>query len=141
MACALFKLRQDAYTKIGKSVSRDVWTKERTAAIAQFKLWELILNTELTILTWDRAIHECDFFPLYIEALSAVQLMFPALDLLVKDPRVLADSTVVASIKTRCETFFQDRLIARTTQIHDTITKAKRPLCQACASREITRSS
>lgn len=80
-ACALYKLRQDAYTTCTDEtgVTREVWSNQQSTHSVQFKFWELILNTQLTILTWDRAIHEGNF-PLYIEALSAVQWMFHALD-------------------------------------------------------------
>ena len=38
-----------------------------------------ILKIELTILTWDRAIHEGNY-PLYVETLLAVEWLFHALD-------------------------------------------------------------
>jgi len=78
-ACALYKLRQDAYNEIGTDIAIEVWTEERSINSAQFKFWELILNTELTFLTWDGAIHEGNF-PLYVKALSTVQWVFHALD-------------------------------------------------------------
>lgn len=56
-------------------------------------------------------------------------------DLMVLDPRVIADCTMVDSIQKinkleqeRYDSFFQDNLIARTTPLCDTITKAKLPL-------------
>ena len=78
-ACALYKLRQDAYDKAEGDITFEMWSLDRRSASAQFKLWELILNIELTILTWDRSIHEGNF-PLYVETLSALQWIFHALD-------------------------------------------------------------
>ncbi len=56
-------------------------------------------------------------------------------DLLVLDTRVVADCTIVDSIQKidklgqeRCDSFFQDRLVRRTTPLRDTITKANLPL-------------
>ena len=56
-------------------------------------------------------------------------------DLLVLYTRVVAECTIVESVQTiekigqqRCDSFYQDRLIARTKQLNDTITKAKLPL-------------
>ena len=56
-------------------------------------------------------------------------------DLLVLDTIVVADCTLVESVQTiekigqqRCDSFYQDRLIARTKQLNDTITEAKLPL-------------
>ena len=67
-------------------------------------------------------------------------------DLLVLDSRIVADHTVVDSVQQmeqvgqeRSQTFFQDRLIARTTPIQDTITKAKLPLFVKNATKEKTR--
>ena len=61
--------------------------------------------------------------------------MDPSGDLLVLDTRVVADCTIVESVQTieniwqqRCDSFYQDRLIARTKQLNDTITKANLPL-------------
>ena len=78
-ACVLHKLRQDAYTKDDTEISRANWSKERSASSVQFKFWELIHKNELTIFTWNWAIHEGNF-PLYVEALSAVEWLFHALD-------------------------------------------------------------
>ena len=48
---------------------------------------------------------------------------------------MVADCTLVESVQTietigqqRCDSFYQDRLIARTKQLNDTITEAKLPL-------------
>ena len=60
-ACALYKLRQDAFTDDETDASFDDWSQERRTNSVQFKFWELILTTELMILTWDRAIHEGNF--------------------------------------------------------------------------------
>ena len=56
----------------------------------------------------------------------------PSRDLLILDTRVVAGCTIVESVQTiekigqqRCDSFYQDRLIARTKHLHDTITKAK----------------
>ena len=53
---------------------------------------------------------------------------------------VVADCTIVESVQTiektgqqRCDSFYKDRLIARTKQLNDTITEAKLPLFQTCA--------
>ena len=61
--------------------------------------------------------------------------MDPSGDLLVLDTRLVADCTIVESVQTiekigqqRCDRVYQDRLIARTKQLNDTITKAKLPL-------------
>ena len=61
--------------------------------------------------------------------------MDPSGDLLVLDTRVVADCTIVESVQTienlwqqRCDGFYQDRLIARTKQLNDTITKANLPV-------------
>ena len=58
--------------------------------------------------------------------------MDPGGDLLVLDTRVVADCTVVESVQTiekiwqqRCDSFYRDRLIARSKHLNDTITKAK----------------
>ena len=77
-ACTLYKLRKDAYSQNGTDATIEVWSEERRATSIQFKFWEFILHTELTIQTWDRAIHEGNF-PLYVETLSAVQWLFHAL--------------------------------------------------------------
>ena len=45
----------------------------------QCKFLKPILKIELTVLTWDRAIHE-GYFPLYVETLLAVKWLFLALD-------------------------------------------------------------
>ena len=78
-ACVLYKLLQDAFTANGTDIMLEVWMQERRASSPQFKFWELIMNTELSILTWDRAIHEGDF-NLYVESLSTLQWIFHALD-------------------------------------------------------------
>ena len=61
--------------------------------------------------------------------------MGPSDDLLVLDTRVVAECTIVESVETiekigqqGCDNFYQDRLIARTKHLNDTITKAKLPL-------------
>ena len=65
-------------------------------------------------------------------------------DLLVLDTIVVADCTIVESVQTiekigqqRCDSFYQDRLIARTKQLNETTTEAKLPLFQTCAQRKI----
>ena len=65
-------------------------------------------------------------------------------DLLVLDTIVVADCTIVESVQTiekigqqRCDSFYQDRLIARTKQLNDTITESNLPLLQTCAQRSI----
>ena len=78
-ACVLYKLRQDAYTKDDTEISGENWSKERSASSVHFKFWKLIYKNELTIFTWDRAIHKGNF-PLYVEALSALEWLFYALD-------------------------------------------------------------
>ena len=78
-ACALYKLRQDAFTDDETDASFDDWSQERRTNSVQFKFWELILTTELMILTWDRAIHEGNF-PLYVDTLASLQWIFHALD-------------------------------------------------------------
>ena len=58
-ACALDNLlRQDAHVKVGTETNREAWSLERRGSSVQFIFWELILTTELAILTWDRAIHQ-----------------------------------------------------------------------------------
>ena len=61
--------------------------------------------------------------------------MDPSGDLLVLDSRVVAECTIVKSVQTiekigqqKGDSFYQDRLIARTKQLNDTTTKAKLPL-------------
>ena len=61
--------------------------------------------------------------------------MDPSRDLLILDTGVVAGCTIVESVQTiekigqhRCDSFYQDRLIARTKHLHDTMTKAKLPL-------------
>ena len=56
-------------------------------------------------------------------------------DLLVLDTIVVADCTIVEAVQTiekigqqLCDSFYQDRLIARTKQLNDTIIEAKLPL-------------
>ena len=68
--------------------------------------------------------------------------MDPGGDLLVLDTRVVAECTIVDSVQTIemigqqiCDSFYQDRLIARTKQLNDTITEAKLPLFQTCTQR------
>ena len=78
-ACALYNLRQDAYIKCGTETTQEAWSLERRGSSVQFRFWELILNIELAILTWDRANHQGNF-ALYVEALSTVQWIFHALD-------------------------------------------------------------
>ena len=78
-ACVLYKLRQDAYTEDDTEIAWENWSKERSLSSVQFKFWELIYKNELTIFTWDRATHEGNF-TLYVEALSAVEWLFHALD-------------------------------------------------------------
>ena len=63
-------------------------------------------------------------------------------DLVVLDTIVVADCTIVESVQTietigqqKGDSFYQDRLIARTKQLNDTITEAKLPLFQTCAQR------
>ena len=58
--------------------------------------------------------------------------MDPSGDLLVLDTRVVANCTIVESAQTiekiwqqKCDSFYHDRLIARTKHLSDTITKAK----------------
>ena len=65
-------------------------------------------------------------------------------DLVVLDTIVVADCTIFESAQTIenigqqiCDSFYQDRLIARTKQLNDTITEAKLPLFQTYAQRLI----
>ena len=51
-ACALYNLRPDAYIKGGTETTREAWSLERRGSSVQFRLWELILITELAIMTW-----------------------------------------------------------------------------------------
>ena len=53
--------------------------QEQRETSTQLKVWHLIYNTEPAILTWDRAIHQGNF-PLHVEALSSVQLVFRLLE-------------------------------------------------------------
>ena len=62
------------------------------------------------------------------------------------DTRVVAECTIVESDQTiekigqqRCDSFYQDRLIARTKHLNDTITNAKLPLFHRHVDNEKSR--
>ena len=59
--------------------NQEAFPPEHRETSIQFKLWHLIYNTEPAILTWDRTIHQGNF-PLHVEALSSVQLVFRFLE-------------------------------------------------------------
>uniref|UniRef100_UPI00358DF98B uncharacterized protein isoform X2 n=1 Tax=Myxine glutinosa TaxID=7769 RepID=UPI00358DF98B len=84
-ACTLHKLLHEYYTNYQVSqadtdaVSFEEWCKCRAEACPQFYFWQLVLETQLNILVWDRSIHEGNFL-LYVDALTQLEWLFYALD-------------------------------------------------------------
>ena len=63
----------------GEVMPFDDWCRARSHACPQFKFWYLIMQLELTVMVYIRAIREADFL-LYVEALSKIIPCFFALD-------------------------------------------------------------
>jgi len=82
-ASSLYILLQKAYTVYARStedtLSLDDWALEKSAACPHFQFWSIILELELTVLLFIRAVREGNF-QLYIEALSKIVPWFFALD-------------------------------------------------------------
>lgn len=82
-ASCLYLLMQKAYVKYeeeaeGEVMSLEDWRTNRAAACPQFKFWSIILQLELTLMIYVRAIREGNFM-LYIESSKIVPWFF-ALD-------------------------------------------------------------
>ena len=83
-ASCLYLLMQKAYVKYeeeaeGEVMSLEDWRTNRAAACPQFKFWSIILQLELTLMIYVRAIREGNFM-LYIESLTKIVPWFFALD-------------------------------------------------------------
>ena len=82
-ASSLYILLQKAYNEytqneVNVKPKKD-WIAEKSAACPHFKFWNMVLELELTVMLFVRAIREGDF-QLYIEALTKIVPWFFALD-------------------------------------------------------------
>ena len=77
-ALALSKLQQDAFT-LSDSKDFEAWRLKMIKESPTFHYWDLILKTEVQVLTFIRA-HQERNFPLYIESLESLVNIFLALD-------------------------------------------------------------
>jgi len=85
-ASSLYLLLKKAYTEYikdledeSKAISLECWRTERADACPQFQFWSIILQLELDVMIFVRAIREGDF-QLYVEALTKIVPWFFALD-------------------------------------------------------------
>ena len=83
-ASSLYLLLQKAYAKYreeaeGEVISMEEWRTDRAAACPHFKFWSIILQLELTLMIYVRAIRKGNF-ELYIESLTKIVPWFFALD-------------------------------------------------------------
>lgn len=84
-ALALFCLLTETYQNYcientpSPPLSFQDWCEERRSVSPQFQYWEMILNTQLQFLSWDRSVHEGNF-DLYISSLWNLQWLFHSLD-------------------------------------------------------------
>ena len=83
-ASSLYSLLVDAYSDYNKEISSvtislEKWCSERAAACPHFQFWYTILQLQLYIIIYIKAIREADF-QLYVEALSKIVPWFFALD-------------------------------------------------------------
>ena len=85
-ACSLYLLLKKAYLEYCNSLgeeqnssSLEDWCSNRAELYPQFKFWLLILQMELAVMVYVRAIREPDF-ELYIDALTKIVPWFFALD-------------------------------------------------------------
>ena len=84
-ASSLYLLLQKAYTEYSNDLdegddlmSQEDWRTERAASCPQFHFWSIILQLELEVMIYVRAIREANFL-LYIDALTKIVPWFFAL--------------------------------------------------------------